>query len=152
MTPIAFQDLAEGACFRSTGRTLSDSDLTLACMITGDWHPLHADAEYAKTSGLGRRALHGPYGILLAMGMSTRLPEFADKVIGATGIRDWRYRLPLFPGETVHVEATITTRRVTSDGRRAIVERTLKLIDQEGRTVQEGIVGTMLLLQGASAS
>lgn len=151
ISPIPYAALAEGMVWRSTGRTLTETDLSLSCMLTGDWHPLHADAEYAREHGLGARALHGPFGILLAMGMSTRLPEFTDRVVGATGIREWRYRKPLFVGATLHVEASMATKRVTSDGKRAVVERRLKLVDERGDVVQEGIVGTMLELNGSAA-
>ena len=62
------------------------------------------------------------------------------------GIREWKYRAPLFVGDTVHVRSVILNKRITSDGRRAVIERTLSLINQNDSVVQEGIAGAMVRL------
>ncbi|MGD9924260.1 MAG: MaoC/PaaZ C-terminal domain-containing protein [Pseudorhodoplanes sp.] len=139
-----FHDLVIGAEFVGPGRTLTDMDLSIACMCSGDWHPIHADEVFAKSRGLRGRLFHGSFGILIATGLATTLPRFSDEVIGATGIREWAYRLPLFVGDTVHVRAVILSKRMTSDGRRAIVERSLTLINDRSAIVQEGVAGTMV--------
>jgi acyl dehydratase len=115
-------------------------------MVSGDWHPIHADERYAKEHGLPGRLFQGSFGIFIATGMATTLPHFSDTIVGATGIREWVYRAPLFIGDTIHVRSIILNKRITSDGRRAVVERTLSLINQTAATVQEGIAGTMLRL------
>lgn len=152
MNPIPYNELEVGASYTSHGRTLTETDLSLACMLTGDWHPIHADEEFARTTPMGKRILHGPFGILLAAGMSTHMPEFADPVIGATGIREWTYRGPLTVGDTIHIETIIESKRITSDGKRAIIERRMKVINQTGKAVQEGIVGTMVRLATTGAN
>lgn len=130
--------------FVGVGRTMTDADLSMACMLSGDWHPIHADESYAKAHGLKGRLFHGTFGLFIAFGMATKLPHFADEIIGATGIREWTYRRPLFVGDTVHVKAAIANKRLTSDGRRAIIERSLALTNQDGTVVQEGFAGTMI--------
>jgi acyl dehydratase len=143
---MRFDELEVGAKFTGHGRTLTEADLTLACMLSGDWHPIHADEEWARAHGPGRRIFQGTFGIMLAMGMATTLPAFDDKIIGATGLREWKYRAPLFIGDTVCVETEITSKRITSDGKRAVIERALRLINQKGILTQEGFAGTMLEL------
>ncbi len=144
---MLFSELVVGSEFVGTGRTLTESDLSIACMISGDWHPIHADENYATGRGLPGRLFQGSFGILIATGMATRLPHFSDEIIGATGIREWTYRAPLFVGDTVHVRSVILNKRVTSDGQRAIVERTLLLVNQRDAVVQQGIAGTMVRLK-----
>lgn len=141
-----FHELAIGSEFVGAGRTLSEADLSIACMVSGDWHPIHADETYARERGLPGRLFQGSFGILIATGMATKLPHFSDDIVGATGIREWLYKAPIFVGDTLHVRATILGKRVTSDGKRAIVERTLALINQNQSVVQQGIAGTMLRL------
>jgi acyl dehydratase len=141
---VFFHELAVGSEFRGFGRTLTEADLSIACMVSGDWHPIHADEQYAKQHGLAGRLFQGSFGILIATGMATALPKFSDEIVGATGIREWTYRAPIFVGDTVHVRSVILSKRMTSDGRRAIVERTLSLINQNETIVQEGVAGTML--------
>jgi acyl dehydratase len=148
---LTYADLTIGTRFSSAGRTITQTDLSMACMLSGDWHPIHADAEYAKTTRLGRRIVQGPFGILLAMGMSANLPELADQIIGATGIREWRYCKPILVDATLRVVVEISSKRVTSDGGRAIVERRLTLIDQNEQTIQDGLAGTMIQLVSGSS-
>ncbi|MEA3024933.1 MAG: hypothetical protein QOF91_218 [Alphaproteobacteria bacterium] len=139
-----FHELAVGREFLGTGRTLTEADLSIACMVSGDWHPIHADESYAKDRGHRGRLFPGSFGLFITTGMATTLPHFSDDIVGATGIKEWFYRAPLFIGDTVHVKAVILSKRITSDGRRAIIERTLSLINQQKTLVQEGIAGTMV--------
>jgi acyl dehydratase len=143
---VFFHDLSIGQAFVGAGRTLTEADLTTACTVSGDWHPIHSDDAYAKARGLRGRLFHGAFGLFIATGMATKLPAFSDEIVGATGIREWSYRAPLYVGDTVHVRSVILAKRITSDGRRAIVERTLSLINDRSSVVQEGIAGTMVKL------
>ena len=144
---MLFNELVVGSEFVGAGRTLTESDLSIACMVSGDWHPIHSDENYAKERGLPGRLFQGSFGILIATGMATSLPHFSDDIVGATGIRDWTYRAPIFVGDTVHVRSVIFNKRVTSDGKRAVIERTLSLINQKDAVVQQGIAGTMVRLK-----
>lgn len=146
MSAIAYADLLVGARFESPGRTITETDLSLSCMLTGDWHPIHADEVFAKTTPVGKRMLHGPFGILIAMGMATRLPEYADEVIAATGLQEWRYHLPIVIGDTLRTQTEIVAKRVTSDGKRAIIDRRIRLLNQDDKLIQEGLAGAMLRL------
>jgi acyl dehydratase len=144
---VLFSELFVGSEFIGSGRTLTEADLSIACMVSGDWHPIHSDESYARQRGLPGRLFQGSFGILIATGMATALPHFSDEIVGATGIREWTYRAPLFVGDTVHVRSVILNKRVTSDGKRAVIERTLSLINQKDAIVQEGIAGTMVRLK-----
>ena len=144
---MLFSELVVGSEFIGSGRTLTEADLSIACMVSGDWHPIHADESYARQRGLPGRLFQGSFGILIATGMATALPHFSDEIIGATGIREWTYRAPLFVGDTVHVRSVILNKRVTSDRKRAD-HRANAIADQpEDAMVQEGIAGTMVRLK-----
>jgi len=141
---VYFDELVVGAEFVGQGRTLTEADLSIACMVSGDWHPIHADETYAKSQGLRGRLFQGSFGILIATGLATKLPDFSDEVIGATGLREWTYRRPLFVGDTIHVRTRIESKRMTSDGKRAMIERSLSVINDQDEIVQHGFAGTML--------
>ena len=144
---MLFNELVVGSEFVGAGRTLTEADLSIACMVSGDWHPIHSDENFAKQRGLPGRLFQGSFGILIATGMATTLPHFSDDIVGATGIREWAYRAPIFVGDTVHVRSVILNKRITSDGKRAVIERTLSLINQKDAIVQQGIAGTMVRLK-----
>jgi len=145
---ISFEQLEVGATWQSPGRTLTEADLAYACMSSGDWHPIHADAEFVKDTPLGQRIFQGTYGIHIAVGMASHFPALGDGVIAALGFSQWRYLKPLFVGDTVHVEVTIHSKRETSDPKRGIIERQIKLVRQTGEVVQDGTMQTMVKRRG----
>ena len=147
----SFDALAVGACWRSPGRTLTEADLLHACMTSGDWHPIHADAVHAAGTPLGQRVFQGTYGLHVAVGMATAFPPLAADVIGALGMSEWRYEAPLFVGDTVHVEVEIVAKRRTSDGSRGVIERRIRLLKHDGVLAQQGLMHTMVKAPPAAA-
>lgn len=143
------QDLAAvtvGSCWRSAARTLTESELGLACMLSTDWHPIHADAAYAAASAVGQRVFQGGYGVLLAMGLATRFPAVGVRNALALGMEAWRFVAPLFIGDTVHVEVEITGLRRTSDGKRVAVQKRIRLVKLDGEIAQEGTASSLVWL------
>ena len=136
---LSFEELQVGQRWQSTGRTLTDADLTIACMTSGDWHPIHADAEFAKTSIARQRIFHGTYGLHVAMALATGFPDLGGDVISALGFSEWRFKAPLFVGDTVHVEVEISATRLASTAGRGLVERRITLRKSDGTVAQEGI-------------
>ena len=141
---LGLRDIVPGARYRGPGRTLTEADHGLFMMLCGDWHPIHADEEYARATPAGRRLMHGTLGIALAMGMQSGAVEFGDDMVGALSLKEWTFRKPLFIGDTVHVEVEFIGARVTSDGSRYVVERRLSLVRHDGVVVQDGIATAML--------
>jgi len=141
---LGFAGIVPGARFRSPGRTLTEADHGLFMMLCGDWHPIHADEEYARTTPAGRRLMHGTLGIALAMGMQTGAVEFADPILGALGLKEWIFRKPLLIGDTVHAEVEFLSCRTTRDGARYVVERRLSLVRHDGEVIQDGIATVLL--------
>ncbi len=144
---IPFEQIEVGQHWHSEGRTLTEAELALSCVRTTDWHPIHADEEFAKMTPLGRRIFHCTFGIAIAFGMATRVPELGDTVIAATGLSEWKYLAPLFMCDTVHVEVEIAGKRVTSDGRRGVIGRRLRLHKHTGEVAQEGTVDTLVRIK-----
>lgn len=141
---LSFEDLAIGQIFTSHGRTLTETDLSLYSMLTGDWHPIHADEGFARSTRLGQRMFQGSFGIALAIALSADLMELSNPIIAALGIRDWSFKSPLVIADTVHVELEIADKRVTSDGRRAVIGRKLRLLKSDKSVAQEGTADLMV--------
>ena len=134
-----FEELEVGQRWQSTGRTLTDADLTIACMTSGDWHPIHADAEFAASSIGKQRIFHGTYGLHVAMALATKFPDLGSSVIGALGFSEWRFLAPLFIGDTVHVEVEIASKRLTTNAGRGLLERRITLQKADGVIAQQGM-------------
>lgn len=148
---LSFDALEVGQQWKSSGRTLTDADLTIACMTSGDWHPIHADAEFARSSIGQQRIFHGTYGLHVAIALAAKYPDLGDDVIGALGFSEWRYRNPVFIGDTVHVEVEITAKRPSSRAGRGLVERRITLKKADGSIAQEGLALMMARCGGETS-
>jgi acyl dehydratase len=146
LTRLSFTELAPGQRFTSHRRTLTETDHQLFMMLTGDWSPIHADADYARAHKLGQRILHGGLGIALTLGLQTSALEFADTLLGALGLTDWTFKAPLFIGDTVFVEVEILEKRPASSGDKYVLRRKLSLRKSDNTLCQDGIAAALLAL------
>ena len=138
---LYFDDLSVGDCWESRARTITETDVTNFAGLSGDFDPLHVDHEFAKASHFGRPVAHGLLGLSLLAGLSSTCPTVHTEAF--TGIRDWEFRLPIFPGDTVHVHTVVLELNETSRRRgRVLWDRAL--INQDGETVQRGVFETVV--------
>ncbi len=142
-----FEDLEEGEVFISAGRTVTEADIVNFAGLSGDYNPLHVDAEFAKSSIFGERVAHGLLGMIIASGLFTRT-ELAlgmrETGLAFLGIRDWQFKGPIKIGDTVHLEAEIVNKRETSHSERGVITIRRKLVNQRGEVIQEGETGMLI--------
>ncbi len=147
---LTFETIEVGRSYVSSGRTVTASDHGLFILVSGDWHPIHCDDAFAASTPLGKRLIHGTFGITLALGsLEAQVLKVADKLVAALGLKEWNYKAPIFLGDSLHIELKISDKRVTSRGDRYILQRHIKLINQDDVVVQEGKVESMFALPGA---
>ena len=146
MTSLFYHDIAVGQTFTSPGRTVTEADHTFFCMLSGDWNPIHVNAEVARTNRFGQRIVSGVYGIALVTGAMTQWGIFEDSAIAMLNLRDWRFMAPIFIGETLTIAMKIVSKRLTTRGDAGIVERRFSILDQTGKTLQEGFSDLLIAL------
>jgi acyl dehydratase len=101
-------------------RTVSESDNQRFCDMTMNQQPLHLDADFAADTQFGERLVNGLYTMSLAVGLT--IPDTTDGTIVANlSYEDVEHPNPLFHGDTIRVQSTVTDKRETSDGERGIV-------------------------------
>jgi acyl dehydratase len=145
--PRYFEDWSVGDSITTPARTITEGDVVQFAQLTGDWNPIHTDAEFAKTTPYGQRLAHGLLGLSFAIGLLDRTGAFSGSVIANLGIEGWKYPKPLFIGDTIHAVVTIAETRLTSDGKRGIVGRTFAVMNQRDEIVQEGRSPVMVRLR-----
>ena len=150
MNTLYFEDLEVGQTFRSPARTVTEADLTIFSMVSGDWNPIHSDAEYARRTPYGQRIVHGVLGVAIVTGMFDRLGIFEDSALALLGIDEWRFLAPILVGDTVHIELEIADKRLTSKGDRGVIDRRIRLVRHDGTVLQEGRMGMMTKLRPAA--
>lgn len=85
-------------------KTISESDVYLFAGVTGDFNPLHVDAEYAKTTPFGARVAHGPLTFSLCAGLlGTELPGLGTVAVS----NQISYEAPVFIGDTIAVRVEV---------------------------------------------
>lgn len=138
-------DLVAGQRFVSAGRTVTESDLVAFAGLSGDFNPIHTDAEFAKGSVYGQRVVFGLLGLSIATGLLDRLGVFSGSAIAMLGINDWTFTAPVFIGDTLHLELTMLgVRPSASKLDRGIVERQFELQNQHGVVVQTGRIDVLV--------
>jgi acyl dehydratase len=141
---LHFEDCAVGLKVTSAGRTISESDIMQFAGLSGDWNPIHVDAEYARTSIFGERVAHGLLGLSVASGLAMQL-GFLDRTVEAFTALDWKFRAPIKIGDTIHITAEVTkTRAMGQTG--GFVTFNIIIKNQRDETVQRG--EWMLLIKG----
>lgn len=135
-----YDELFVGMRFRSPGRTITDADLVGFAGLTGDFSELHTSDVYAKNSEFGRRVAHGMLGLAYAHGlMWARTGELRETAIAFLGISDWRFAAPIFVGDTIFVNYTISELRDSKTRpNQAIATFDVELVNQDEHVVQQG--------------
>ena len=123
-----FEDIAEGQTFTTRGRTITEADVVAFAALTGDWHPQHADAEWAAASPFGQRIAHGMLVISFAVGL---VPLDPERVLALRRVRDAVFRRPVRIGDTIHAEGVVRSLRSASD-EAGLVGLAIDVVRQDG--------------------
>jgi acyl dehydratase len=103
-----FDALTVGDRFVSRGRTITEADLVGFSTLTGDFHPLHTDAEWAAASEFGGRIAHGMLLLSYCVGL---VPLDPAHVLALRGFESVAFKRPVRIGDTVHVEGKLDSKK-----------------------------------------
>lgn len=105
-----FEDFTVGETIKHyPGRTITEADDMLFCMLTMNHNPLHIDAHYAAGTQHGRPLVVGTLIFSLAVGMS--VPDISGHAIANLEYSDIKHLAPTFHGDTVYAQTTILDKR-----------------------------------------
>ncbi len=107
-----FEDFEVGETVVTRGRTITETDIVGFAALTGDWYPLHSDAEYAKKGPFGERIAHGLLVLSVANGL---LPLYDMAIVAFYGMDKVRFTAPTKIGDTIHVELEVIDKRGKED-------------------------------------
>ncbi len=83
------------------GKTITEYDDHLFCMITMNHHPLHTDAWFAEHETVhGRNVVVGNLVYSLVLGMS--VPDVSGSCIANLEVESLVHRFPTFHGDTIY--------------------------------------------------
>lgn len=129
------EDFEVGDIYRHwPGKTITEYDDHLFCMITMNHHPLHTNEWFAENETVqGRNVVVGNLVYSLVLGMS--VPDVSGAAIANLEVESLKHARPTFHGDTIYAETRVLDKKETSKGDRGIVTVESKGINQRGEEV-----------------
>lgn len=89
-------------------RVVSEADVLTFAEITRDFAPHHVDADFARSTTLGRRIAHGALLIGYASAASSAIGEQTTQHVVSLGYDRVRFLRPVFIGDTIVIRYEVT--------------------------------------------
>jgi acyl dehydratase len=135
---LYFEEFTEGLTITTPGRTVTETDIVTFAGLSGDFNSIHTNAAYSEESPFGQRVAHGILGLSIASGLAVRTGILEETVLAFREIRDWKFSLPIFIGDTVHVVVGVESTKAMKRLGGGLVEMSLAVINQRQETVMKG--------------
>jgi acyl dehydratase len=142
--PLYFEDLEVGMSWRSGGRTVTEADVVAFAGVSGDFNPIHVDAQHARGTAFGGRIAHGALVLAIATGLRQQQGTFRGTLKAWLGMRDWRFSAPVRIGDTVHVVTEVTALRDTKDPGAGLAVQGVEVRNQRDEVVASGEFVTLM--------
>ena len=129
------EDFQVGDVYRHwPGKTITEYDDHLFCMITMNHHPLHTNDWFASKSVQGRNVVVGNLVYSLVLGMS--VPDVSGAAIANLEVETLQHKSPTFHGDTIHAETRVLdVQESKSKNDRGVVTVETKAFNQDGKEV-----------------
>lgn len=118
---VGWEDFPVGRVVTTPAVTVTEAHVVQFASLTGDWYPLHTNAEWSAQTPFGQRIAHGPLTLALAVGLMYQSQAYGDAILAWLGADQVRATAPVFFGDTVKVVATVTGSRPSKDPSRGVV-------------------------------
>lgn len=130
-----FEEFEVGAIYKHwPGRTITEYDDTLFCMLTMNHHPLHIDANYAQDTQFHQRVVVGTLVFSIVLGMTVE--DVSGKAIANLEFENVKHLAPTFHGDTVYAETKVLEKKLSSSkSDRGVVTVETLAYNQRGEAV-----------------
>ena|SRR5258706_7402836 len=131
-------DMTVGTVFPGVSKVVTQEDFLGFAKLTGDDHPIHYDAEYAKQTRFGKPVAHG---LLLmahtALGATTLTRHVEDSIIAFVA-QDCRFLRPVLIGDHIRSEMEVAEVAPKPGRGFGLLRFVVRLINQRDETVLDG--------------
>jgi len=141
-----WEDFPVGRSFEYGSRTLTEAEII---RFASDWDPqrFHTDPLAAEATPFGGLVASGWHTGCVMMRFMCDAYLNEASCIGSPGIEEWRFALPVRPGDTLRFRSTVLESRLSaSRPDRGIVKFRWELLNQRDE-VAVSIVGTQFYLR-----
>jgi acyl dehydratase len=135
MSGRSFDDFEIGERFVSPGITVSEGQIMDFALVY-DPQPFHIDKEAAARSPFGGLIASGFHTLALGFRAFYHLGLINESSMGSPGLDELRWLRPVRPGDTLHTEAVVKSKRASrSKPDRGIVHMDWQVKNQAGEVV-----------------
>jgi len=130
-----YEDFEPGDVFRHwPGKTITEYDDHLFCLITMNHHPLHLNEWFAENETVHKKnVVVGNLVYSVVLGLS--VPDVSGSAVANLEIESLRHPKPTFHGDTIYAVTKVIEKKETSDGKRGIATVETKGINQRAEEV-----------------
>ena len=146
--PMYLEDFKAGQVYESPARTITEADVVAFAGLSGDYNPIHTDAEFGAATQFQQRIAHGMLGLSILTGLGSRSGILDGTAIAFLGIEEWKFAKPILFGDTVRVRMTVAEVRPSSKPGSGVLKRRMELLNQRGETVQSGVFVALVRARG----
>jgi len=132
-----YDDLSVGAFFRTGRITVTEAHILAFAGVSGDFFDVHMDDGFARAQGFPGRIAHGLMGLCMVDGLKNRA-EVQLQAVASLGWKDWAFKAPILPGDTIGATIVVEDMRLTSAGNRGVINLGYDVRNQNDVTVQAG--------------
>ena len=116
-------------------KTVTEADVIIFAGISGDFNPLHVNAEFAKTQQFGKRVVHGCFSsALISAALGVKL--FGPGALYISQKVD--FRKPVYIGDTLTAVATVKEKFTKKEGKLKFLKAETNVYNQDDVLVTEG--------------
>lgn len=133
---LYFEDFSVNEVRTTSGRTVTEADVVLFAGLTGDYNPIHTDAQYAATTPFKGRIAHGLLVLSFAAGLVNRLGFTEGSVIAFIGLK-WKYIKEVKINDTIYAKIK-TLRKKIADEKSGLIVFEVSILNHRDEVVQKG--------------
>jgi len=135
LTNFTYEELTVGQTASYT-KTVTERDIQLFAVVSGDINPVHLDSEYAASTPFNGPIAHGMLtGAVVSAAIALQLPGPGTIYLE----QNLRFRLPVRPGDALTVKLEVTERK----DKRQQVTLDCKVFNQNEKVVASGLAKVM---------
>lgn len=148
-TGLTYEEFELGAIYNTQARTVTEADVVNFAGLSGDFNPLHTNAEAAKNTPFGERIAHGMLTVAMSTGMANMTGLMAGTTI-ALMEQNIQYKGAVKFGDTVRLQMEVIEKRETSKPDRGIVKLAARVLNQRDELVVDMVWTQLMKRQGGS--
>lgn len=139
-----FEDFEVGEKYSTAARTVTEADIVNFAGISRDYNAIHTDEEYNRSLELGGRFAHGVLTLAILTGLNDRTGVFEGTILAFLGMNKLSFKKYVRPGDTIHAEVEILSKRESKKPGRGIVTSCFTGVNQDGELVMDSEMVVMM--------